>query len=70
MDKNTPTGTNRASARKQGKRNAKGSNPRMGYKDDNLSKIITRYQSKQTKRNSLDLLAEATSLVCHGNSTV
>jgi hypothetical protein len=70
MDKKTPTGTNRASARKQGKRNAKGSNPRMGSKDDKLSKMLTRSQSKKTRRNSLDLLAEAASSMLHGNLTV
>jgi hypothetical protein len=70
MDKKTPTGTNKASSRKQGKSNVKGSNPRMGSKDDKLSKMITRSQSKQTRRNSLDLLVEVASFVLHGNFTV
>ena len=70
MDKKTPTGTKRASARKQGKRNVKGSNPRMGSKDDKPSQILTRSQSNKTIRNNMDLLIEATSSMLHGNLTV
>lgn len=54
----------------QGKRNVKGSNPRMGYKDDKLSKMLTRSQSNQTRRNSLDLFVEVASSVLHENLTV
>jgi hypothetical protein len=58
-NKKTPTGKDKASARKQSKKNKKGPNPTIIYEGDNLKIIQTHSQTKETRRNNLDLLAEA-----------
>jgi hypothetical protein len=70
VNKKTPTGKDRVSARKQGKRNMKGPNPKIGSEGDKPKRMKTRSQSKQTRRNSLDLLAEATTSVFQGDLSV
>lgn len=70
MNKKTPTDTNRVPARKQGKKNVKGSNPKIGSEGDKPTRMQTTSQSKQTIRNGLDLLAEAASSVFHGDLPV
>lgn len=70
MNKKTPTDTNRVPARKQGKKNVKGSNPKIGSKGDKPTRMQTTSQSKQTIRNGLDLLVEAASSVFHGDLPV
>jgi hypothetical protein len=56
MNKKTPTDTNRVPARKQGKKNVRGSNPKIGSEGDKPTRMKTRSQSKQTRKDSLDLL--------------
>jgi hypothetical protein len=62
-NKNTPTGKDSASARKQSKRDKKGPNPTIRSEGYNLKRIQNRSQTKQTRRNNLDLLAEAATSV-------
>jgi hypothetical protein len=67
VNKKTPTGKDRVATRKQGKKNKKGPNPAIGSEGDNPTRMKTRSQSQQTRRNSLDLLAEAVTSVFQGD---
>jgi len=69
-NKNTPTGKDRASTRKQNKKNKRGPNPTIRSKGDKLKRIQTRTQTKKTRTNSLDLLAIATTSVFQGEFAV
>jgi hypothetical protein len=70
MNKKTPIDTNRVPTRKQGKKNVKGSNPKIRSEGDKPTIMKNRSQSKKTRRKSLDLLTEATSSIFHGDLTV
>jgi hypothetical protein len=69
-NKKTPTGKNRASARKQSKKNKRGPNPMIRSEGDKTKRVKTHSQTKQTRRNSLDLLAEETTSVFQGEFAV
>jgi hypothetical protein len=69
-NKKTPTGKDRASAIKQSKKNKKGPNPMIRSEGDKIKKIKTRSQTNKTRRNSLDLMAGATTLVFQGEFAV
>jgi len=69
-NKKTLTRKNKVSARKQSKKNKRGPNPMIRSKGDNLKRIQTRSQTKQTRRNNLDLMAEATTSVFQGEFAI
>jgi hypothetical protein len=69
-NKMTPIGKDRSSERKQSRKNKKGPNPRIISEGDNLTRIQTHSQTKQTRRNGLDLLAEAATSIFQGEFTV
>jgi hypothetical protein len=58
-NKKAPIGRDRASARKLNKKNKKCPNPTIRYEGDKLKRIKNHSQTKQTRRNNLDLLSEA-----------
>jgi hypothetical protein len=70
VNKKIPTRKDRVFARKQGKRNRKGPNPKIGYEWDKPMRIQNRSQSQQTRMNSLNFLAEATTSVFQGDISV
>ena len=69
-NKKTPIGKDKASARKQSKKNKKGPNPTIKYEGVKLKRIQNHSQTKNTRNNNLDLLAEATTSVFQGQFVV
>jgi hypothetical protein len=67
VNKKTPTGKDRVATRKQGKKNKKGLNPAIRSEGDKPMRMKNHSQSQQTRRNSLDLLAEAVTSVFQGD---
>jgi hypothetical protein len=70
INKKTITGKNRVSTRKQGKKNMKIPNPKIRSEGNEPKRMKTRSQSKQTRKDSLELLAEATSSIFHRNLSI
>jgi hypothetical protein len=65
VNKNTIIGKNKVLTRKQGKKDMKIPNPKIGSEGNEPRCMKTRSQSKQNRKNSLEFLAEATSSILH-----
>jgi hypothetical protein len=65
INKKAIIGKNRVLTRKQSKKDMKIPNPKIRSEGYESKRIQNRSQSKQTRKNSLELLAEAASSILH-----